>query len=65
MDVTLSILVDKPKLYVYAIEIGISGRTSNPKYNFGRWSKMNLKSFSYLLPKLQNQLSKNLLKFTE
>ena len=29
-------------------------------YNFGHWSKMTLKkSFSYFLPKLQNQLTKN------
>ena len=33
--------------------------TSNLIDNFGRWSKMTLKSFSYFLPKLQNQLTKN------
>ena len=44
---------------VLLIKIGISGRTSNPKCNFGHWSKMILKSNSYLLTKLQNQLTKN------
>ena len=39
--------------------IRISGLTSNPKCNFGHWSKMTLKSNSYLLTKLQNELTKN------
>ena len=40
-------------------KIGISVRTSNPNENFGHWSKTTLKPFSYLLPKFQNQLTKN------
>ena len=39
-------------------KIWISGCTSNPNNNFGHWSKMTLKTFSYFLPKLQNQLTK-------
>ena len=31
----------------------------HPRCNFGQWSKMTLKSNSYLLTKLQNQLTKN------
>ena len=51
---------------VFAVEsfkVGISGRTPNPKCNFGHWSKMILKSISYLLTNLQNghNLSKSAL----
>ena len=46
-------------MYWSPFKIEISGRTSNPKCEIGHWSKMTLKSSSYLLTKLQNQLTKN------